>query len=69
MNSRPSESGYPSKFAEYRKINIFVSNKTIRMRKILAFAALVGLLTACSQYTCPTYAKKEVKKESSFKRI
>jgi hypothetical protein len=39
------------------------------MKKILAFAALVGMLTACSQYTCPTYAKKEVKKESSDKRI
>jgi len=39
------------------------------MKKILAFAALVGMLTACSQYTCPTYAKKEVKKESSAKRI
>jgi hypothetical protein len=39
------------------------------MKRILAFAALVGLLTACSQYTCPTYSKKEVKKESSEKRI
>jgi hypothetical protein len=58
-----------SKFAENGKINIFVSNKTIVMKKILAFAALVGFLTACSQYTCPTYAKKEVKKETSAKRI
>jgi hypothetical protein len=39
------------------------------MKKILAFAALVGFLTACSQYTCPTYAKKEVKKENPAKRI
>lgn len=39
------------------------------MRKILAFAVLVGLLSACSQYTCPTYAKKEVKKTPSDKRI
>jgi len=39
------------------------------MKKIVAFAALVGLLTACSQYTCPTYAKKEVKKESPSPRI
>ncbi|WHZ08839.1 MAG: hypothetical protein OJF59_002593 [Cytophagales bacterium] len=31
------------------------------MKKILAFVALVALLTACSQYTCPTYSKKEIK--------
>jgi hypothetical protein len=39
------------------------------MKKILAFVALIGLLTACSQYTCPTYAKKEVKKDTSAKRM
>jgi hypothetical protein len=39
------------------------------MKKILAFVALIGMLTACSQYTCPTYAKKEVKKEVPQKRI
>lgn len=32
------------------------------MKKVLALVALVGLLASCSQYTCPTYAKKEVKK-------
>jgi hypothetical protein len=32
------------------------------MKKILAFAALLAFLTSCSQYTCPTYSKKEVKK-------
>jgi hypothetical protein len=58
-----------AKFAEYGKINIFVFNKTIVMKKILAFAALVGFLTACSQYTCPTYSKKEVKKDTPAKRI
>jgi len=43
--------------------------KTIVMKKILAYAALVVFLAACSQYTCPTYAKKEVKKDSSEKKI
>jgi hypothetical protein len=57
------------KFGRNGKIYNFVSNKTINMKKILAFAALVGMLTACSQYTCPTYSKKEVKKESAAKRI
>ena len=32
------------------------------MKRVLALIALVGLLASCSQYTCPTYSKKEVKK-------
>lgn len=32
------------------------------MKKVLAFLALVVLLASCSQYTCPTYSKKEVKR-------
>lgn len=32
------------------------------MKKVLAFVALLALVTACSQYTCPTYSKNEVKK-------
>ena len=32
------------------------------MKKVLAFVALVVFLSSCSQYTCPTYSKKEVKK-------
>jgi outer membrane protein assembly factor BamE (lipoprotein component of BamABCDE complex) len=32
------------------------------MKKALAFVALAAMLTACSQYTCPTYAKKDIKK-------
>lgn len=39
------------------------------MKKILAFAALLAFLTSCSQYTCPTYSKKEVKKNVSESRI
>jgi hypothetical protein len=38
------------------------------MKKVLAFVALVAFISACSQYTCPTYSKKEVK-PSSVKRI
>jgi len=29
------------------------------MKKIIAFALLAAFLTACSQYTCPTYSKHE----------
>jgi PBP1b-binding outer membrane lipoprotein LpoB len=32
------------------------------MKKVLAFLALVVFLASCSQYTCPTYSKKEVKR-------
>jgi PBP1b-binding outer membrane lipoprotein LpoB len=40
------------------------------MKKILAFVALFAMLTACSQYTCPTYAKKDAKKaEQAGKKI
>ncbi|MFN5003672.1 MAG: lipoprotein [Bacteroidota bacterium] len=35
------------------------------MKKILAFLLLVSFLTACSQYTCPTYSKKEVKRTAT----
>ncbi len=36
------------------------------MKKIIVFLILAGLISACSQYTCPTYGKKEapVKKVS-----
>lgn len=39
------------------------------MKKIVAIVALVGLLASCSQYTCPTYSKKEVKERPATKRI
>ncbi|MFN7493051.1 MAG: lipoprotein [Cyclobacteriaceae bacterium] len=39
------------------------------MKRILAFLVLVSLLTACSQYTCPTYSKKDVKKSVPQNRI
>jgi PBP1b-binding outer membrane lipoprotein LpoB len=40
------------------------------MKKIVAFIALATFLSACSQYTCPTYSKKEApKKHASESRI
>jgi PBP1b-binding outer membrane lipoprotein LpoB len=40
------------------------------MKKIVAFIALVAFLSACSQYTCPTYSKKEApKKQTAENRI
>lgn len=42
---------------------------TTKMKKILAFVALIALISACSQYTCPTYSKKEIRKESLESRI
>jgi hypothetical protein len=35
--------------------------KTVLL-KGLALVALLAFLASCSQYTCPTYSKKEVKK-------
>jgi len=30
------------------------------MKKLIVFILLAGFVSACSQYTCPTYGKKEV---------
>jgi len=34
------------------------------MKKIVLFALLAAFISACSQYTCPTYTKKEAPKQS-----
>jgi hypothetical protein len=47
-----------------RKNYIFVRPKVIIMKKIVAFLALAALVSACSQYTCPTYAKKAPKTDT-----
>jgi len=39
------------------------------MKKVLALVVLVAMVSACSSYTCPTYSKKEVKKEVKETRI
>ncbi len=35
------------------------------MKKIVVFLLLSAFVTACSQYTCPTYSKKEAPKFAS----
>jgi PBP1b-binding outer membrane lipoprotein LpoB len=39
------------------------------MKKIIALILVAGFLASCSQYTCPTYAKKEAPKKVAQKRI
>jgi hypothetical protein len=40
------------------------------MKKLVLFVVIAGFISACSQYTCPTYSKKEApKKVSAEKRI
>jgi hypothetical protein len=48
---------------------ILLISKVMRMKKFLSFLLLVGLLAACSQYTCPTYAKKEVRTRPAEAKI
>ena len=35
--------------------------------RLLIFAVCVFAFSACTQYTCPTYAKKDAKKEMAVK--
>jgi PBP1b-binding outer membrane lipoprotein LpoB len=35
------------------------------MKRVLAVIAIIGFLASCSSYTCPTYSKKEVKKNEN----
>jgi PBP1b-binding outer membrane lipoprotein LpoB len=35
------------------------------MKKLIAFIALAAFISACSQYTCPTYSKKEAPKKNA----
>ncbi len=39
------------------------------MKKFIAFVALAALISACSQYTCPTYSKKEAPKGNAEQKI
>jgi hypothetical protein len=39
------------------------------MKKALALVVLAALVASCSSYTCPTYSKKEVKKEVKESRV
>jgi hypothetical protein len=43
----------------------FVTDKPTRMKRVLAVIAVIVFLASCSSYTCPTYSKKEVKKNEN----
>ncbi|HEY0742000.1 MAG TPA: hypothetical protein VGD40_19870 [Chryseosolibacter sp.] len=38
------------------------------MKKIVLLVAFAAFLSACSQYTCPTYSKKEAPKKADSER-
>jgi len=38
------------------------------MKKVCAFVLLLVFISACSQYTCPTYSKHEVKKAAADRK-
>ncbi len=54
-------------FAKESRFHTFVIHKPIPMKRVLAVLALLVFLASCSQYTCPTYSKKEVKKNNEHK--
>ncbi len=54
-------------FVKLTKIPNFVSHKPKIMKRVLAAVAIIGFLASCSSYTCPTYSKKEVKKNQESK--
>ncbi len=39
------------------------------MKKVVVFLILAGFVSACSQYTCPTYSKKAPAKKATENRI
>jgi len=53
----------------YQRSIILLSINPIEMKKIIAFALLAAFLTACSQYTCPTYSKHEAPKKSTVRNV
>jgi PBP1b-binding outer membrane lipoprotein LpoB len=38
------------------------------MKKIVVLILFAAFLTGCSQYTCPTYSKKEAPKKTTSER-
>jgi hypothetical protein len=61
----------PTGFVFFKKTFIFVLIITrFQMKKVVVFLILAGFVSACSQYTCPTYSKKDVPaKKVAEKRI
>jgi hypothetical protein len=59
-----------ARFVLSLKNDIFVITKAKIMKKLVLFVVIAGFISACSQYTCPTYSKKEApKKAAAEKRI
>ena len=58
---------YYVEFAKASRFPTFVTINPIQMKRVLAVLALLVFLASCSQYTCPTYSKKDVKKNSEQK--
>jgi hypothetical protein len=54
-------------FAKEGRFPTFVTYKPNPMKRVLAVLALLVFLASCSQYTCPTYSKKEVKRNNEHK--
>ena len=49
--------------------SIPIYNRKIMKIKLLIFAVSVFVLSACTQYTCPTYAKKDAKKDAAIEKL
>jgi hypothetical protein len=58
---------YYVQFAKECRFPTFVRINPIQMKRVLAILALMVFLASCSQYTCPTYSKKETKNNSEHK--
>jgi hypothetical protein len=56
-------------FSCERILILFNTTLLNSMKKIIALVLVAGFLASCSQYTCPTYAKKEAPKKVAQKRI
>jgi hypothetical protein len=58
---------YYVQFAKECGFPTFVRINPIQMKRVLAILALMVFLASCSQYTCPTYSKKEIKQNNEHK--
>jgi peroxiredoxin len=58
-------------FVFFGKTFIFVASIPLKkMKKVVVFLILAGFVSACSQYTCPTYSKQTAPaKKATEKRI
>jgi hypothetical protein len=43
--------------------------KNPTMKKVMVLVVVTAFLTGCSQYTCPTYTKKEIKSPATERKI